>query len=57
MKKARGFITKRKLQKEMLKIKNQHKGHDYFDSGACSSINGLAGRLDIDVIPNRYKRS
>lgn len=57
MKKAKGFISRRKLQKEMRKIIEQHNGNDIFDSGACSSINVLADRLNIDIIKNRFLRS
>lgn len=57
MKKAKGFISRRKLQKEMIKIIEQHNGNNMFDSGACSSINVLADRLNIDIIINRFLRS
>lgn len=45
MKKAKGFISRRKLQKEMRKIIEEN-----------SSISVLAERLNIDIYINRYDK-
>lgn len=41
-----GFISKKKAAREIAKIYNT-KGHDAFDSGACSALNLLCRRLEI----------
>lgn len=41
-----GFISKKKVAKEITKIYNT-KGHDVFDSGACSALNLLCKKLGI----------
>ncbi len=41
-----GFISKKKVAKEIAKIYNE-KGHDVFDSGACSALNLLCKKLAI----------
>ena len=41
-----GFISKKKVAKEIAKIYNT-KGHDVFDSGACSALNLLCRKLGI----------
>ena len=48
-----GFISKKKVAREIAKIYNSHKGVPmgnsmyYFDSGACSALNILCRNLDI----------
>lgn len=41
-----GFISKKKIAREIAKIYNT-KGHDVFDSGACSALNLLCENLDV----------
>ena len=42
-----GFISKKKLAREIAKIYNTHKGAGEFDSGACSALNFLCTMLSI----------
>ncbi len=60
MKKAKGFISRRKLQKEMRKMYEQYNresgnsGLDEYTQGACNSIFKLGDKLNIDLYANRY---
>lgn len=42
-----GFISKKKVAREIAKIYRNHKGADLFDSGACSALNFLCTELNI----------
>ncbi len=42
-----GFISKKKVAREIAKIYNTHKDVNLFDSGACSSLNLLCTVLNI----------
>lgn len=42
-----GFISKKKVAREIAKIYNEHKSVDLFDSGACSALNLLCTKLNI----------
>ena len=48
-----GFISKKKVAKEIAKIYNCHKGEFrskemyFYDSGVCSALNVLCDKLDI----------
>lgn len=42
-----GFISKKKVAREIAKIYIEHNGVDHFDSGACSALNFLCTKLNI----------
>lgn len=42
-----GFISKKKVAREIAKIYNEHKSASMFDSGACSALNFLCTKLNI----------
>ena len=42
-----GFISKKKLAREIAKMYNEYNGHDMFSCGNCSALNGLCRRLKI----------
>lgn len=42
-----GFISKKKIAKEIAKIYNTKEANSLFDSGGCSALNLLCERLNI----------
>lgn len=51
-----GFISKKRIAREIAKMYKEYNGHDMFSCGNCSALNGLCSRLNIKPM-HRNKQS